>query len=200
MLKENDNLKDEVESLQRQFKTAQATINQLQQENSLDQRNESKFEFLQRENQRLTQELKETCETRDEAVKQAFLHRQLTTFYKHREENADNALVTKLWEAELQLQNKDNQIREMGLSIQRMEQDMKQKTQPGKVIVDHYVLTPSMIVVQLQSKLEKAKRHQMRAEKKVEGLQKTITSQEFKITNQAINMESMQKLVEVNEQ
>ena len=87
----------------------------------------------------------------------------------------------------------------MGKSMARMETDMKKSSQPGKVIVDHYVLTPSMIVMSLQSKLDKAKRHEDRAEKKSKDLMSTITNQEFKITNQAINLESMQKLVEVNE-
>ena len=172
MLTENDNLKDEVNSLKQALQTATSTIQELQNDpnTSQNQRNRNHFEALQKENERLNEELQDVTEAREEAIKQAFLQRQLTLFFKHREENADQALVDRLWECELKLKSKESKILEMGKSMQRMEEVMKQRAQPDKIIIDHYVLEPSMIVLQLQTKLDKYKKIEATAERKMKQL------------------------------
>ena len=98
-------------------------------------------------------------------MNQAFLQRQLAQFFRHREENADQALVDKLWESELLVKSKDNQIKEMNKSIQRLEQAIKLQQKSGKTVVDHYILQPSLVLMQLQSKLDKSKKRENISEK-----------------------------------
>ena len=69
MLVENDNLKDEVESLKQALEAAQATIGDLKQSLPQDSKGRNNFEALQRENRRLTAELADAIEARDEAMK-----------------------------------------------------------------------------------------------------------------------------------
>ena len=69
MLVENDNLKDEVESLKQALEAAQATIGDLKQNLPQDSKGRNNFEALQRENRRLTAELADAIEARDEAMK-----------------------------------------------------------------------------------------------------------------------------------
>ena len=69
MLVENDNLKDEVESLKQAREAAQSTIGDLKQNLPQDSKGRNNFEALQRENRRLTAELADAIEARDEAMK-----------------------------------------------------------------------------------------------------------------------------------
>ena len=46
----------------------------------------------------------------------------------------------------------------MAKSMKLMEIEMKKKSQPDKVIIDHYILTPQMIILQLQDKVDKSKK------------------------------------------
>ena len=132
-------------------------------------------------------------------MNQAFLQRQLAQFFRHREENADQALVDKLWESELLVKSKDNQIKEMNKSIQRLEQAVKLQQKSGKTVVDHYILQPSLVLMQLQSKLDKSKRRENLAEKQVKQMQKVVTDKDFEISNLTVKLESMAKLTQVNE-
>ena len=71
MLTENDNLKDEVHSLKQALEAANSTIEEFQNNQSMNinQKNRNHFEALQKENQRLNEELQDVTEAREEAIK-----------------------------------------------------------------------------------------------------------------------------------
>ena len=58
----------------------------------------------------------------------------------------------------------------MGKSIKRLEHTLKQKQKPDKAVVDHYILQPSLVLMQLQSKLDSSKKKEDLALKRVEQL------------------------------
>ena len=77
---------------------------------------------------------------------------------------------------------------------------MKQKQQPDKTVVDHYILQPSLVLMQLQSKLDSSKKKEELALKRVKHFQKALADKDFEIGNLNIKLESMTKMTQFNEQ